>query len=43
MTDLPFVDEHTLVVDAPPEVTWRALTQHATGALLLGPHNLTGD
>jgi hypothetical protein len=39
VTELPFVDEHTHIVDASPEVTWRALTQYATGGLLLSARN----
>jgi hypothetical protein len=39
VTELPFVDEHTRIVDASPDATWRALTRHATGGLLFGRRN----
>lgn len=35
----PFVDKHSLTIPQPRDVVWRALTEHATGGLLLGPHN----
>jgi hypothetical protein len=35
----PFVDEHSRLIPYPREIVWRALTEHATGGLLIGPHN----
>ncbi|GAB3828523.1 hypothetical protein [Kribbella italica] len=35
----PFVDQHSRTIPYPRDVVWRALTEHATGDLLIGPHN----
>ncbi|WP_344168319.1 hypothetical protein [Kribbella lupini] len=35
----PFVDEHSRLIPYRREVVWRALNEHATGDLLIGPHN----
>jgi hypothetical protein len=38
MTDLPYVDEHAVVIGQSREVVWAALEQYATG-LGIGRHN----
>jgi hypothetical protein len=35
----PFVDEHSRMIPHTRDVVWRALNQHATSGLLIGPHN----
>ncbi|GAB2580873.1 hypothetical protein [Kribbella endophytica] len=35
----PFVDEHSRTIPYPRHVVWQALNEHATGDLLIGPHN----
>lgn len=35
----PFVDEHSRTIPYPRDVVWQALNEHATGDLLIGPHN----
>lgn len=35
----PFVDEHSRTIPYPRDVVWQALNKHATGDLLIGPHN----
>ncbi|HEX2468695.1 MAG TPA: hypothetical protein VHJ54_10865 [Solirubrobacterales bacterium] len=32
MAELPFVDEHALEVDAPPELAWEAIVAMTRGA-----------
>lgn len=37
MTDLPFVDEHRLLIPARPDVVWRALAVHVGAMRAAGP------